>query len=620
MINFTLTEKDADKYQKSHPFPHIVIDNFLKDSLLNEVINEYKNYDNWGWDNSEYSENHQVKKFFAPWNKEGYKTIPKNTKQILDYFNSPEFIDILEDLTGIKGLIADPTLLGGGMHKIESGGKLSIHADSRKHTDTGHYRRLNLLLYLNDEWDDKWGGSLQLWDKNMENAVQEIQPILNRVVIFNTGVDTYHGHPHPLNTPEGVSRMSLALYYYTEENPDTEDSSVTSAVWKDIPVDDEKNKPTMCFATMCKNEELCIQDTLESVYKYIDYWIVCDTGSTDRTCEIVKTFFEEKGIPGELHIDEWVGFDVNKTLMMSRAKDKADYVLHLDADDLLVGDFKFTNEDNGYDSYFIPVKRGVSEWKALIIFDNRVTWKFCGVAHTTIKCLERPNRTVFDLSNRGFYISGEGIGSRAFDPKKFYYDAVKLEKQFWDTIVDDPDSLNLRSIFYTAQSFMDSDMYEEGLKWNSLYLKMNGGWIEEKFEAQMRISLCMMRLNYSNDRIIEEMEKAIKMFPDRAEPYYHIGTFCNRIKEYGLAYDYLMKAMSCDINKVKEKYLLFVDERAYGENIYDDLSVACFWTNRFKEGYEYLLQILNDSRFESQKERLLTNQKHFQDNLGIEHN
>jgi len=219
------------------------------------------------------------------------------------------------------------------------------------------------------------------------------------------------------------------------------------------------NRPTLCFATMCKNEEHCIQNTLESVYKYIDYWIVCDTGSTDRTCEIVKTFFEEKGIPGELHVDEWVGFDVNKTLMMNRAKDKADYVMHLDADDLLVGDFEFKNEDAGYDAYYIPVKRGVAEWKAWIIFNNRVTWKFCGVAHTTIKCLEKPNGiTSFGMTNRGFYISGEGIGSRAFDPKKYYYDAVKLEKQFWDTLIDDPDDLNMRSAFYTAQSYMDSDM------------------------------------------------------------------------------------------------------------------------------------------------------------------
>ena len=615
MINFTVTEKEINEYSQAQPFPHIVIDNFLPPSLLNGVIDDFQNYNNWGWDNSDYSKDHQVKKFFSPWNNDGDTTLPINTKLILNYFNSPDVISMLEKLTGIEGLIADPTLLGGGMHKIESGGKLSIHADSRKHTINGDYRRINLLIYLNKDWNKEWGGSLQLWDKDMTTMVQDIQPIFNRVVIFNTGADTYHGHPHPLNTPNGMSRISLALYYYTKENPDTEENSVTSAVWKDTHVEIKKDGPTMCLATMCKNEEHCIQNTLESVYKYIDYWVVCDTGSTDRTCEIVEEFFKEKGIPGELHIDEWVGFDTNKTLMMSKAKDKADYVIHLDADDLLVGDFNFTNEDIGYDSYFIPVKRGVSEWKARIIFNNRNTWKFCGVAHTTIKCLERPHISTKDLSGKGFYISGEGIGSRAFDPKKYFYDAEKLKKQFWDTLIDDPDELNTRSIFYAAQSYMDCDMIEEGLKWNKLYLKINGGWIEEKFEAQMRVSKCMMSLNYNIENIVEEMEKAMSIFPDRAEPLYSLGAYCNKIGEHNLAYKYLIRALPIDINKVKEKYILFVDEQCYGKYVYDELSVACFWTERYNEGLQHLLQIIDDETFSHHKERLLENRQHFRDRM-----
>ena len=615
MINFTVTEKEINEYSQAQPFPHIVIDNFLPPSLLNGVIDDFQNYNNWGWDNSDYSKDHQVKKFFSPWNNDGDTTLPINTKLILNYFNSPDVISMLEKLTGIEGLIADPTLLGGGMHKIESGGKLSIHADSRKHTINGDYRRINLLIYLNKDWNKEWGGSLQLWDKDMTTMVQDIQPIFNRVVIFNTGADTYHGHPHPLNTPNGMSRISLALYYYTKENPDTEENSVTSAVWKDTHVEIKKDGPTMCFATMCKNEEHCIQNTLESVYKYIDYWVVCDTGSTDRTCEIVEEFFKEKGIPGELHIDEWVGFDTNKTLMMSKAKDKADYVIHLDADDLLVGDFNFTNEDIGYDSYFIPVKRGVSEWKARIIFNNRNTWKFCGVAHTTIKCLETPHISTKDLSGKGFYISGEGIGSRAFDPKKYFYDAEKLKKQFWDTLIDDPDELNTRSIFYAAQSYMDCNMIEEGLKWNKLYLKINGAWIEEKFEAQMRVSKCMMSLNYNIENIVEEMEKAMSIFPDRAEPLYSLGAYCNKIGEHNLAYKYLIRALPIDINKVKEKYILFVDEQCYGKYVYDELSVACFWTERYNEGLQHLLQIIDDETFSHHKERLLENRQHFRDRM-----
>ena len=595
---------------------------------MNGVIDDFRNHNDWGWDNSQYSQQHQVKKFFSPWNENGSNTLPINTKLILNYLNSPETISMLEKLTGINGLIADPTLLGGGMHKIDSGGKLSIHADSRKHAVTGNYRRINLLVYLNKNWNSEWGGSLQLWNNDMTTMVQDIQPFFNRVVIFNTGGDTYHGHPHALNTPEGVSRISLALYYYTKENPDTDENNVTSAVWKDVPSETKqitptkviKDGPTMCFATMCKNEEHCIQNTLESVYKHIDYWVVCDTGSTDRTCEIVKNFFEEKGIPGELHVDEWVGFDHNKSLMMERAKDKTDYVLHLDADDLLINGLDFGKNDIGDDAYFMNVTRGTLKWMALIIFNNRLTWKFCGVAHTTIKCKEKESFTTKDISNRNSYVSGEGIGSRAFDPKKFLYDAEKLKKQFFDTLLSDPDDLNSRSAFYTGQSYQDYGMLEEAIKWYRLYTKLDVTWFEEIFECNMRIAYCMMKLNYKLSDIESQMSLAINIEPDRAEPYYFMGKHCNEIGEYEKAYNYLRAAKSRDYKSVKEKYRLFIQETMYGIYNNDELSVACFWSDRFDEGYKYLLEILNDERFSSSKDRLLTNQKHFQDRMGVLHN
>jgi glycosyltransferase involved in cell wall biosynthesis len=377
-----------------------------------------------------------------------------------------------------------------------------------------------------------------------------------------------------------------------------------------------KKKPTIVFATMCKNEEHCILETLKSVAPYIDHWVVCDTGSTDKTISIVKKFFKEKGIPGKLYQDEWVGFDHNKTLMMSRAKDKADYIMHLDADDQLVGEFKFSPEESGKDTYHIPVRRGGSEWKALILFKGSYTWKFCGVAHTTIKALEIPSYNTGDLSHYGYYISGEGIGSRAFDPKKYLYDAERLQKQFWDTLVSDPDGLNNRSIFYTAQSYMDYGMYKEGLQWNRLYLKIRDNWVEEAFEAQMRVSRCLMALDADLNEIIFEMDKAIEIFPDRSEPYVHLGRYLNQKGQHELAYKYLKQATRNNIVNAKNKYILFVNQYCYGKHINDELSVACYWTNRFEEGFNYLNQIINDPEFESQQERLNTNLQHFTDRLN----
>ena len=109
-------------------------------------------------------------------------------------------------------------LLGGGVHKIKRGGRLAIHTDYNRHPITQHKRKLNILLYLNEGWEDEYNGELELWDKDMSREVVKVKPIFNRVVIFDVE-DAPHGHPIPLNTPDDVSRYSLALYYFIEEIP-----------------------------------------------------------------------------------------------------------------------------------------------------------------------------------------------------------------------------------------------------------------------------------------------------------------------------------------------------------------------------------------------------------------
>ena len=368
-------------------------------------------------------------------------------------------------------------------------------------------------------------------------------------------------------------------------------------------------KPTICFATMCKNEEHCIRDTLESVYKYIDYWVVHDTGSTDKTCEIVKAFFEEKNIPGELFIDQWEGFDVNKTKLFERCYKKTDYILHLDADDLLCGNFSFTSEDFGYLKYLITTKRGNAVYKCAVIFDNSVHWKLLGVAHTLIKNTDNPESLLQtkDLSDRDFYYESRDTGKRSEDPEKYLKDALRLKDQFYRTLLDDTDNLNSRSLFYMAQSYYDQGMFLEAAQYYSLYTKLKNTWKEEEFESNLRMITCFIKLKYPIGKILDQANKTIEIFPDRAEPIYIIGKHLNDVSRTDLAYAYLKAARTKSLSEVKKKYTLFINQYQYGKYVNDELAVACFWTKRHDEAITLINEIIDDPEFANRRTRLAQN-------------
>lgn len=373
-------------------------------------------------------------------------------------------------------------------------------------------------------------------------------------------------------------------------------------------------KQTICFITMCKNEEHCIGKTLESVYKLIDYWIVCDTGSTDNTCKIVKDFFNEKNIPGELYIDEWIGFDKNKTLMFERAHNKTDYVLHLDADDFIEGVYdENTFKNLKDDMYFINTLRGTSKFRCSYLYNNRLKWLYAGVAHNIIVCLdkEQPVHSNIFVTN-DMWVDANERGSRKNDPNKYINDALKLREQFFDTLYEDPYGLNSRSVFYAANSYMDSGNFKDAIQWYTLYTKLKETWIEELFQSHLNIALCMIRLNVSkDDKIKYHFDKAIDIFPDRAEPYYNFGKYYNDKSNTELGYAYLKEAQRKNYDEVIKKYILFVNYKNYGKYLNDELSVSCFWTDRGHEGYSLLCEIVDDPDFENDRERLLENKKHF---------
>jgi hypothetical protein len=219
------------------PFPHLVVDDYLDPSLLLRTHAEMERYAFWGWDNTQYSSHHQINKKFTPWCEENLQDLRRecpSAYEVLQHLNSPSHLSKLETLSGIPQLLPDPSFVGGGIHKISTGGKLDIHADYNVHPITGLHRRLNLLLYFTPNWQPEWGGELELWERDMSKMSVSIPPLFNRAAMFLITDDAFHGHPYPLKTPPHIHRYSFALYYFTKERPDHEISPPHSALWKPL--------------------------------------------------------------------------------------------------------------------------------------------------------------------------------------------------------------------------------------------------------------------------------------------------------------------------------------------------------------------------------------------------
>jgi len=207
-----------DIYINAEPFPHVVLDDLFESEALDTVLREFPAPGDTQW-----------MRFDNPLEKKlGYfherSRISSNVRNFLNDMNSFEMLLWLEALTGIDGLIPDPYFGGGGLHQIEPGGFLKVHADFNVHPKLKLDRRLNMLIYLNKEWREEYGGHLELWDRGGRESCKRILPIFNRTVIFSTTDTSFHGHPHPLTSPPGVTRKSVSLYYYTAGRPPEESS------------------------------------------------------------------------------------------------------------------------------------------------------------------------------------------------------------------------------------------------------------------------------------------------------------------------------------------------------------------------------------------------------------
>ena len=212
-------------YTAQTPSPYIILNDFLDESTAHKLADECdliteKDYDvnsDGEYDNHEHSNL-----------KRGVKDIsklPPNMQYMCRYFNGDKFMEWLRKLTGNSGLVADDGYHGGGYHHTLPGGHLEVHEDFSYHEELDMWRKVNILYYLNRDWKPGDGGELEIWSKDLAVKHVSVQPVFNRVVIFNVN-GTPHGHP----TPTKIDRRSLAFYYYDNE-PVSE--KTTRAHWRE---------------------------------------------------------------------------------------------------------------------------------------------------------------------------------------------------------------------------------------------------------------------------------------------------------------------------------------------------------------------------------------------------
>ena len=203
----------SDTFVNNSPYPHIVIDNFLTDQTANNALKSFELNENWI--------NCSLVNNYKKYQLTNKNFMNETCNQIFDELASKDWLEKIENITKINGIFLDRSLDGGGLHQIFNNGSLNVHTDFNSHTIHRSWRRvLNILVYLNKDWQDNYNGSLELWDDKVQNKIKSIKPIFNRCVIFKTDKKSFHGHPEKLVLPPHVSRKSIAAYYFVDEKKD----------------------------------------------------------------------------------------------------------------------------------------------------------------------------------------------------------------------------------------------------------------------------------------------------------------------------------------------------------------------------------------------------------------
>lgn len=350
-------------------------------------------------------------------------------------------------------------------------------------------------------------------------------------------------------------------------------------------------KTTVCLNMIVKNEAPVIRRCLESVRPLIDTWVIVDTGSTDGTQDIIREFLSD--LPGVLHERPWKGFDGSRSEAIDLARESADYLLFIDADDVMRAEPGFRMPDLTLDAYSLAVHHEpVIHWRPALV-STRLPWKYVGVLHEYLDCDAEFSRGVLE----GIHILVIGGGARqgeGSEQEKYRRDAGILEQG----LLKEPD--NARYAFYLAQSWRDAGEPEKSLAAYDRRASM-GGFAEEAFCSRLYAARIAARLKKPAAEVMDRYLRAHESRPSRAEALGDLARLCRLEGRWPLAYMFARQAVRIP----RPDDILFVEFDWYEWRALDELAVAAYWVGKYQESLECCERLLREGALpESQRERV----------------
>lgn len=353
---------------------------------------------------------------------------------------------------------------------------------------------------------------------------------------------------------------------------------------------------TICLNMIVKNEARVIRRCLESVKGFVDHWVIVDTGSTDGTQELIRSALA--GIPGELHERPWKDFGHNRTEALALARDKADYSLIIDADEILIPAPSFRMPALVADAYMTVHQAGESGTSFYLtqFVKNALPWRYVGVLHEVITCDEKHvDEKLEGLVCKGFFDSGRNADPQA----KYESDARVLEA----ALELEPD--NARYVFYLAQSQRDSGNLARAIETYERRAAM-GGWAEEVWYSLFQLAVLSERKGGSFAPALEAYLRAFQYRPTRAEPLCELARHFRQKNEHATAYVFASRAAALP----RPTDILFLDHTVYDWRALDELAVSAYYVGQPKEALAAADRLLSEGKLpEGERPRVEANRE-----------